>query len=61
MGSPTSEARIMRVLRRHLMVGFYRNIISGANKLFNWKPHSVSLHDLLIEILGVDGKEEVSA
>ena len=32
-----------------------------SKQTFNWKPHSVSLQDLLIEILRVDGEEEASA
>ena len=36
----------LRVVVFHPMVGLYRNIIPGANKLSNWKPYNVSVHDL---------------
>ena len=41
------------------MVRFYRDIIAGANKPSNRKPHSVSLHDLLGQILRSRGRRGI--
>ena len=46
----------LRVIVCHPMVGFYRNIIAGANKISNRKPHSVSLHGLLGEVVRGRGR-----